>query len=71
MKKFLAIIAIASFAVACNNSSEKKDTTDSATNVIDSTVGATKDSLNNVVDSAKGVIDSTANAAKDTIKSKM
>ncbi len=71
MKKFLAIIAIASFAVACNNGSEKKETTDSATNVIDSTVNAAKDSLNNVVDSAKGVIDSTAKAAKDTIKNKM
>ena len=28
MKKFLAIIAIATFAVACNNSGEKKATTD-------------------------------------------
>ena len=37
MKKFLAIIAIASFAVACNNSSEKKETTDSVT-VVDSPV---------------------------------
>ena len=29
MKKFLAIVAIASFAVACNNSSESKPATDS------------------------------------------
>jgi len=28
MKKFLAIVAIASFAVACNNGSEKKETAD-------------------------------------------
>ena len=27
MKKFLAIVAIASFAVACNNSTESKDAT--------------------------------------------
>ena len=31
MKKFLAIIAIASFAVACNGSGEKKEGTDTAT----------------------------------------
>jgi hypothetical protein len=31
MKKFLAVIAIASFAVACNSKSEKKETTDSST----------------------------------------
>jgi len=31
MKKFLAVIAIASFAVACNNSSEKKEGTDTTT----------------------------------------
>ncbi len=71
MKKFLAIIAIASFAVACNGSGEKKETTDSAMNVIDSTVGAAKDSMNVMVDSAKSMIDSTASAAKDSLKSKM
>ena len=38
MKKFLAIVAIASFAVACNNSSEKTETTDSVT--VDSIVPA-------------------------------
>lgn len=71
MKKFLAIVAIASLAVACNNSGEKKKTEDSVTNVIDSTVGAAKDSINTVVDSAKSMIDSTASAAKDSLKSKM
>ncbi|MEO7923936.1 MAG: hypothetical protein ABIR30_09670 [Chitinophagaceae bacterium] len=34
MKKFLAVIAIASFAVACNNGSEKKEGTDTTTTVI-------------------------------------
>lgn len=71
MKKFLAIIAIASFAVACNGSGEKKDVADSAAAVIDSTVGAAKDSLTVVADSAKATIDSTAKAAVDTVKSKM
>jgi hypothetical protein len=71
MKKFLAIIAIASIAVACNNEGDKKATTDSTTNVIDSTVNAAKDSIGSVVDSATKVIDSTAKAAMDTVKSKM
>ena len=34
MKKFLAIIAIASFAVACNNGSEKKEGADTTTTVV-------------------------------------
>jgi len=71
MKKFLAIIAIASFAVACNNGSDSKSTTDSTKAVIDSTASAAKDSLNNIVDTAKKVIDSTASAAKDSVKAKM
>lgn len=71
MKKFLAIIAIASFAVACNNSGESKETTDSATNVIDSAANQATDAINNMADSATNVIDSTANAAVDTLKSKM
>ncbi len=68
MKKFLAIIAIASFAVACNNSSEAKDTADSANAVIDSTVNAVQDSIGVVADSAKATIDSTANAVVDSLK---
>ena len=43
MKKFLAIIAIASFAVACNNSGEKKATTDSTAAKMD-TAAAKMDS---------------------------
>ena len=33
MKKFLAVIAIASLAVACNNKAEKKEGTDTTTTV--------------------------------------
>jgi uncharacterized protein YcfL len=66
MKKFLAIIAIASLAVACNSKGEKK-----ATDIIDSTANAAKDSIGVVVDSATKTIDSTAKAAVDTIKAKM
>ncbi len=67
MKKFLAIIAIASLAVACNNGTESKTTADSTANVIDSTANAAKDSIGNVVDSATKTIDSTAKAVKDSI----
>ncbi|HEV7781010.1 MAG TPA: hypothetical protein VGO58_07070 [Chitinophagaceae bacterium] len=34
MKKFLAIVAIASLTVACNNSGEKTETADTATKVV-------------------------------------
>lgn len=71
MKKFLAIIAIASFAVACNGSGEKKDVVDSTAAVIDSTAKAATDSIGAVADSATKTIDSTAKAAVDTVKSKM
>ncbi len=71
MKKFLAIVAIASFAVACNSSSDKKETTDSVTNVIDSTANAVTDSIEVTSDSLKNVVDSAAAAAKDSLKSKM
>jgi hypothetical protein len=71
MKKFLAIIAIASFAVACNGGGEKTPVADSTINVIDSTANAAKDSMNTMVDSAKTMIDSTAKAAVDSVKTKM
>jgi len=38
MKKFLAIIAIASFAVACNSKGEKKEGTDTTKTVVTDTV---------------------------------
>jgi hypothetical protein len=65
MKKFLAIIAIASFAVACNGSGEKTPSADSVVApVVDSVVAP-------VIDSAAAVVDSTVKAAVDTVKAKM
>lgn len=61
MKKFMLVLAVAAFAVACNNDSEKTETTtDSVSNVIDSTADAAKDSINTIVDSTKEKIDSVA-----------
>lgn len=71
MKKFLAIITIASFAVACNGNGEKTETKDSTVNVIDSTANAMTDSVEVTSDSVKSMIDSTAKAAKDSVKTKM
>ena len=69
MKKFFAIIAIASFAVACNNEATKTDVNlDSAANKIENTVDAAKDSMNKMVDSTAAKLDSTAQAVIDTIK---
>jgi len=65
MKKLLLVLAIAGFAVACNNDSEsKEEKKDSVINTIDSTAGAMKDSATNTIDSA-------ASAAKDSVKTKM
>jgi predicted outer membrane protein len=69
MKKFLAIIAIASFAVACNNSGETKDATaDSlaAAKTADSLAAVeaakTIDTLGAKVDSLGAKVDSLAPA---------
>ena len=66
MKKLLLVLAIAGFAVACNNESDSKteEKKDSVINTIDSTAGAMKDSTSNM-------IDSTAGAMKDSVKTKM
>lgn len=66
MKKFLAIIAIASFAVACNGSGDKTPAADTATApVIDTTTAPA------VIDTAVKAVDTTVKAAIDTVKSKM
>ncbi len=59
MKKFLAIIAIASFAVACNESGEKEPTVDSTTVVAP---------VEPIVDSVVNVVDSAVNATIDSLK---
>ena len=55
MKKFLAIVAIASFAVACNNKSEKKETkTDTTVAPVEpSTPVNPPDTTTNPVDTTK------------------
>ena len=61
MKKFLLILAVAGFAVACSNDSETKveEVKDSTMNVIDSTADAAKDSIDAIVDTTKSNLDST------------
>ena len=64
MKKFLAIIAIASFAVACNSKSEKKETTDTSTVApVDTTVTVAP------IDTTMKPVDTTSK--RDTSKPKM
>ncbi len=60
MKKFLAIVAIASFAVACNNSSESKPATDSPAVKIDTPAAPVVDTPAVKVDSPAVKVDSPA-----------
>ena len=60
MKKFLAIIAIATFAVACNNSGEKKATTDTAAAAKMDTAAAKMDSAAAKMDTAAAKMDTAA-----------
>lgn len=62
MKKFLAIIAIASFAVACNNSGETKDAN------ADSLAAAAK--ADSIAAAAKAATD-TLGAKIDTLAAKV
>lgn len=62
MKKFLAIIAIASFAVACNNSGEKKPTEDTTVAPVDTTTPAPVDTT------VAAPVDTTTAAPADTTK---
>ncbi len=71
MKKFLAIIAIASFAVACNNNAEKKEGTDTTTKVVNSSDTVT--TVTNTDTTVKEPGDTTIKKTTetDTTKSKM
>lgn len=64
MKKFLAIIAIASFAVACNNNGEKKTDKDTATTVTPTGDTVTKVTTNDTLN--KGGGDTTIKKTVDT-----
>ncbi len=70
MKKFLAIIAIASFAVACNNNGEKKEGTDTTTKVVGTDTVTT---VTNTDTTVKVAGDTTIKKTTDTdtTKSKM
>ena len=63
MKKFLAVIAIASLAVACNNKAEKKEGTDTTTTV---TGGDTVTTVTNMDTTVKNAGDTTIKKTVDT-----
>ena len=63
MKKFLAVIAIASLAVACNNKGEKKEGTDTTTKVAG---GDTITTVTNTDTSVKNPGDTTIKKTVDT-----
>ena len=65
MKKFLAVLAIAGFLVACNNDASS---TDAKKDSIDSTTSDVKDRLDSA-GNAVGASDSTVRAEKDQIDS--
>ena len=71
MKKFLAIIAIASFAVACNGSGEKKEGTD--TTVVVTPAGDTATTVTKMDTTTKTPGDTTIKktVSTDTTKNKM
>jgi hypothetical protein len=64
MKKLLAVIAIASFAVACNNKAEKKEGTDTTTTVTPS--GDTATTVTNMDTTVKNAGDTTIKKTTDT-----
>lgn len=71
MKKFLAIIAIASFAVACNNSGEKKEGSDTTTKVVNSTDTITTVTNSDTTVKTPGDTTIKKTTTTDTTKSKM
>ncbi|MFZ1858946.1 MAG: hypothetical protein WAU29_16400 [Chitinophagaceae bacterium] len=70
MKKFLAIIAIASFAVACNNSSEKKEGADTTKTEVPGTDTVTTITTNDTTVTAPGDTTMNKTVTTDTTKSK-
>ncbi len=66
MKKFLAIIAIASFAVACNNSGEKKTGSDTATTVVPGNDTVTTVTTNDTTVKTPGDTTMTKTVTSDT-----
>jgi hypothetical protein len=63
MKKFLAIIAIASLTVACNNNADKKEGTDTTTVV---TNGDTATTVTNIDTTVSNPGDTTINKTTET-----
>jgi hypothetical protein len=68
MKKFLAIIAIASFAVACNNSGEKTEGSDTTTTVVPGADTVTTVTTNDTSVTAPGDTTITKTTDTDTTK---
>ena len=68
MKKFLAIIAIASFAVACNGSGDKTETKDTTTTVIPGNDTVTKVTTTDTVTNNSGDTTTTKKVETDTTK---
>ena len=67
MKKLFFVLVLGAF-VACNDSATTESTTDSTATAIDSTAGATIDSVQVASDSLVNKIDSTADAKTDSLK---
>lgn len=64
MKKFLAIVAIASLAVACNSNADKKDNKDTTVTVTPG--GDTVTKVTDIDTTDKGGGDTTINKTVDT-----
>ncbi len=70
MKKFLAIVAIASLAVACNNSGDKKTDKDTTVTVVGGDTATTVTTIDTTVKNA-GDTTIKKTVDTDTTKSKM
>ena len=64
MKKFLLVLAVAGFAVACNNDSEKKESTDTTKTVTPG--GDTATTVTNTDTTVKNPGDTTIKKTTDT-----